>query len=169
MRKAFTLVELMISIVILSILMLFLYKSYVDINKMNKVYAGAVTSLEKKERFKRAIYLDFLLGSKRAFFLQSDDKKFDLVSFMTKHSLYRRVQPYVTYMVRDNILYRLESRRQIKSLNVDRDTEFDIEALGELKKFKVFPTRNKSEMGLYLLDIEFVKKSPILLKVKLLN
>ena len=45
-RNAFTLIELLISITILSIIMLFLYKSYADLNKTNKVYEKEVAKLE---------------------------------------------------------------------------------------------------------------------------
>ena len=56
MRKAFTLIELMISIVILTILMLFLYKSYAALNKSNTLLSQEVQKISKIELLKEVIY-----------------------------------------------------------------------------------------------------------------
>jgi len=168
MKKAFTLIELVVAIMILSMLMVFLYKSYADLNRVNKTYTEAVEKLSKEELIKKTFYLDLLLAEKKSLIIQNRDKEFDFVSFMTKHSIHRRINPYVSYIVKNKILYRLESLKQIKSLELNRDIAFDIDKLGSVKKFKLFGTRdNKKEY--YLLDTRFFQNSKMLLKIKVLN
>ena len=48
MRKAFTLIELMISVSILSIMMIFLYKSYASVNMSNKFYEKEVELIKQQ-------------------------------------------------------------------------------------------------------------------------
>ena len=168
MKKAFTLIELMISIMILSILMLFLYKSYSDLNRSNRQYTSALESLNEKELLKKAIYLDLLMASKSHMIIQNIDREFDLISFKTKHSLHRRVEPYVCYIIKDKVLYRLESLLQITSIDINRDIAFDIDRVAKVKKFRIFGTRGKDK-ELYLLNMRLENNEQILLKVKVLN
>ena len=168
MKRAFTLIELLISISILSILMLFLYKSYADINRSNKTYAIAVKKLSRNELIKKTLYLDLLLASKKRMIIQHIDKEFDLISFQTTNSLHRRINPYVCYIIREKELYRLESLRQITSSDINQDIAFDVDKITGVKKFKLFGTRdNKKEF--YLLDMISKSGEEILLKIKVLN
>jgi prepilin-type N-terminal cleavage/methylation domain-containing protein len=168
MKKAFTLIELLISISILAILMLFLYKSYADINRSNKTYAEAVEKLSTKELLKKTLYLDLLMASKKRIIIQNIAKDFDLISFETKNSLHRRINPYVCYLVKEKQLYRLESLRQITSIDLNRDIEFDVDKLPKVEKFRLFGTRdNKKEF--YLLHVQFKDQEEILFKIKVLN
>jgi len=168
MKKAFTLIELMVSISILSILMLFLYKSYADLNRNNNVYHEAVKKLHKTEQIHKVLYLDLMLASKKHFISQKIDKSYDFISFMTRNSLHKRINPYVAYLVKDDTLYRLESRKQIKSTNIARDIAFDIDKIGEVKKVKLYIGQD-TEKRLTLLHIIFVDQPPLLLKNKILN
>jgi len=168
MKKAFTLIELVVAIIILSILMVFLYKSYADTNRVNKTYAKAVYKLTKEKLIKRTLYLDFMQAHKKSIFIQHIDKNFDFISFMTGHSIHRRINPYVSYIVKEKVIYRLESLQQIKSLDINRDITYDIDKIGVVEKFKLFGTKdNKKEH--FLLDLELLKNPKILFKLKILN
>jgi prepilin-type N-terminal cleavage/methylation domain-containing protein len=168
MKRAFTLIELMISIAILSILMLFLYKSYAELNLSNKIYTTALGKIQKSQKLKKVLYLDFLVAEKKSMLIDNVDKESDFVSFMSRNSLHRRIEPYICYLVKNKKLYRLESRLQITSRDINRDIAFDIDEVGEVSKFKLFKTRdNKGEF--YLLDLKLKKKAPIIMKLKVLN
>jgi prepilin-type N-terminal cleavage/methylation domain-containing protein len=168
MRKAFTLIELVVAIIILSILMLFLYQSYADLNRVNQSYAKAAQRLKKEGILKSTLYKDLILASKNSIIVAHIDKEYDFVSFMTKHSLHRRINPYVAYIVKGEVLYRLESLQQIKSVEIDRDRAFDIDKIGAIKKFKLFGTRdNKREF--FLLELILKGQEKILFKIKVLN
>jgi prepilin-type N-terminal cleavage/methylation domain-containing protein len=168
MRKAFTLIELVIAIIILSILMLFLYQSYANLNRVNQGYSKVVEKIKKEGVLKSTLYRDLVLASKNSVIIEHIDKEYDFVSFMTKNSIHRRINPYVAYIVKGKILYRLESLQQIKSVEIDRDRAFDIDKIGVLKKFKLFGTRdNKREF--FLLELILEGHEKILFKVKVLN
>jgi len=168
MKKAFTLIELLVAILILSMVMLFLYKSYADMNRANQTYTKAVKKLSQKELLKKTFYLDLMMASKESFIIEHLDKEFDFISFRTKHSLHRRINPFVCYIVKEKILYRLESRLQILSKDINRDRAFDIDKIKKISKLKLFGTRdNKKEY--YLLDTRITEDEKILLKIKVLN
>jgi len=168
MRRAFTLIELVMAVLILSILLIFLYKSYADLNRSNRVYTEAAKQLDTKARLKKSIYLDLLLASKESILHEQEDQKFDFISFMTEHSLHRRIKPYVSYVVKEHILYRLESREQIKSQDIGTDIAFDIDKIGNVEKLKFFPEK-KDKRAFYLLDLRLKGEEQVLLKIKVLN
>jgi len=168
MKKAFTLIELMISIMILSILMLFLYKSYSDLNRSNKHYTEALSELTRSELLKKTLYLDLLLASHKSFIIEHVEKEFDMISFQSKHSVHRRINPYICYLVKDKKLYRLESLLQITATDFNRDIAYDIDKIAEVKKFKLFGTRDNKK-DLYLLDMRLKNSESTLLKIKVLN
>jgi prepilin-type N-terminal cleavage/methylation domain-containing protein len=167
MKRAFTLVELLIAVLILSILMTFLYKSYADLNRVNKSYKGEVNSLKKSQKIKQVFYLDLLLAHKSTLILDNKEE-FNFISFMTKNSLHKRINPFVSYIVKDNILYRLESLQQIKSIDFSSDISFDIDKIGEVNRLKLFTTRD-AKSDLYLLDLALKGQPKILFKIKMLN
>jgi len=166
-KNAFTLIELMISIMILSIVMLFLYKSYADLNKTNKVYEKEVGKLEHISRIKQTLYLDLLLATQETLTVSHQDAKFDFVSFETEHSLHRLIKPYVAYIVKEKVLYRLESNQAIKSTEISREQPFIVDKIGKVEKFKFYLPKKKE--GNVLIGAKFKNLAPIILKVKVLN
>ncbi len=168
-RNAFTLIELLISITILSIIMLFLYKSYADLNKTNKVYEKEVAKLEHISRIKQVLYLDLLLANKETLKVLHQDGKFDFVSFASEHSLHRLIKPYVAYIVKEKILYRLESNKVIGSTEISREQPFIIDKIGSVKKFKLYISAGENKEQIGVLEADFKDTAPIALKIKALN
>jgi len=166
-KNAFTLIELLISITILSIVMLFLYKSYADLNKTNKLYEKEVLKLQHISRIKQTLYLDLLLATKETLRVSHPDVKFDFVSFTTNHSLHRLVKPYVAYIVKENILYRLESNKAIQSAEISREQPFIIDKIGSVKKFELYTPKEKE--GNVIMEAKLKNLASIILKVKVLN
>jgi len=167
-KKAFTLIELVVAIMILSILMLFLYKSYAELGKVNNSYTKTVEKLYERSLIHRTLYLDFLKGFKQTLVINHNEKSFDFISLMSANSIHRRINPYVTYLVKEGTLYRLESKQQIKSTDVERDIAFDVDKIGEIEKFKLFSSKKKEE-SLYLLYVKFKDKPKVFFKIKVLN
>lgn len=79
MRKAFTLIELLISITILSIMMLFLYKSYASLNLSNKFYKNELSQIKDEQLIKKVVFLDFSLALSHSTTILNQDKKEDMV------------------------------------------------------------------------------------------
>ena len=169
MRKsAFTLIELIISIVILSILMLFLYKSYATLNKSNSFLAKEVQKISSLELLKKTIYLDFAAALKESVVILPQDQREDVVFLQTSNSIHQRINPYVAYIVKDKILYRLESLKPFKEYPLVADSEFVSDKLGEVKSFRVYSSNEQAKKS-YLMSIFFAEKEEILLKLSILN
>ena len=153
---------------ILSILMLFLYKSYAALNKSNSLLAIETIKLKKTEMIKKSIYLDFTTAISKSVKIIQQDTKEDVVFIQTKNSLHKRINPYVAYIMKEHILYRLESLKPFKEYPLGADSEFVADKLGEVKIFRTYKSHD-TKNELYLVHILFKDKSEILLKMKVLN
>ena len=164
MRKAFTLIELMISIVILSIIMVFLYKSYAELNAQNKKYEQVNNEIKKFELIKEILFLDVSLSKSKSMTIIPLDPKEDIVFFQSAHSIHDRINPYVGYIVKEKKLYRVESLRPLRNYPIESSIDFDIDALGDVENFRLYPATSSKEE--YFADISFKQKQRILIKIK---
>lgn len=174
MRKAFTLIELMISIVILTILMLFLYKSYAALNKSNGLLLEEVRKISQIELLKEVIYKDFSVArsaetntTSAAVTILNQSKTEDVAFFQTNNSIHKRINPYVAYIVKDTFLYRLESLKPFREYPLGADSEFVADELGKVESFRVYKSKD-AKKEIYLFHALFENKQEILLKVSIL-
>lgn len=171
-RAAFTLIEMMISITILSIVMLFLYKSYASLNFSNNILKDDVAIITKFQKLKTVLYLDFSLALHDTIKIQNREKNEDVVFMQSSNSIHKRYNPYITYRLKENKLYRLESLKEFSSYELDPDAEFDVDYLGEVENFRVYKSsdkENNKDKEVYLIDIDFKQSDRVLLKVNVLN
>jgi len=166
MRRAFTLIEMMISISILAILMLFLYKSYANLNKTNSLYDNLSHAMIKNQKIKKTLYLDFSLALYKSITILNQSQQVDVVFLQSTHSLHRRVNPYIAYVVKDEKLYRVESKDKFVSYPFASIKSYDVDYLGKVKRFRIYKAKSKP---LYLMDVVFQDKKELLQKVKVLN
>ena len=166
MRRAFSLVELMISIVILSILMLFLYQSYSGLNKSNRLLGEQVDTIEKISKIKRVLYLDVMLA--KSVKILSQDNEEDVLFLLTRNSVHDRINPYVAYVLKEQTLYRLESLKEFVEYPLAADSEFVADMLGAVDSFRVYPSK-ETKSNTYLVHTVFKEGEEILFKVKNLN
>ncbi|MBN2815129.1 MAG: prepilin-type N-terminal cleavage/methylation domain-containing protein [Campylobacterales bacterium] len=166
MRKAFTLIEMMVATVILVVLMLFLYKSYGSLNRSNSLLSSESQKVQKLEELKKTLFLDVTLAKKVV--VQNESSQEDVLFLQTSHSLYRRFEPYVAYIVKEKKLYRLESLKEFKEYPLAADNEFVAEELTEVKSFRIYPAKNE-QLHLYLIHTVLENGEEILLKTKALN
>ena len=168
LRSGFTLIELMISISILSIMMIFLYQSYSSINLSNKNLKNEIIGITGTQKLKKVIYLDFSLAQYKSVKILSQDAKEDVVFLQSSNSMHKRYEPYIAYIVKEDKLYRLESLKEFQEYPLAIDSEFDVDYLGEVDSFRTYKsTNNKKE--LYIVHIKFKNFEDILLKMKVLN
>ncbi|MFK5937055.1 MAG: prepilin-type N-terminal cleavage/methylation domain-containing protein [Sulfurimonas sp.] len=165
-RPAFTLIEMMISITILSIMMLFLYKSYANLNISNSNLKQETSRLLKRQEIKKVIYLDFLTALYHSTIITNREKNEDFVVLQSTHSLHRRFNPYISYMVKNKKLYRLESLKKFTEYELASDSEFDIDYIGEVNSFRLYQSK---ENEMFLVHIDFKNRDEILLKINPLN
>lgn len=168
MRRAFTLIELMISIMILSILMLFLYKSYSSLNRSNTLLAKEVKQISRLELLKKTVYEDFTVAFKKSIRVIHQSKDEDILFFQTKHSIHRRINPYVAYIIKEKTFYRLESFKPFKKYPLPADSEFVADELGKVEILRLYKSQNTNKQT-YFFHLLFKNKSEIVLKIKILN
>jgi len=161
-KSAFTLIELLISIAILSILMLFLYKSYANLNRSNILLHEEVQKISKIQKIKKTILMDFT--SAISVNILKQDTKIDIGFLQTRHSLYLRINPYVGYIVKDKMLYRIESFKPLTEFPLVADSEFIAEELGQIKIFRIYKAKD-TKTDLYLVHLLFEDTTEILLKL----
>lgn len=166
-RKAFTLIELMIAISIFSIIMLFLYKTYADLNVSNNNLRVEFKKIEKIENVKKVIFKDYALALPNSIKIDNREINEDFINLQTTHSIHRRYNPYVTYIVKNDKLYRLESLKKFLNYDLPNDAEFDVDLLGEVKNFRVYKENNNKEA--YLVSLIFKNDQNILMKINVLN
>lgn len=167
-KSAFTLIEMMVSIVILSIMITFLYQSYASLNLSNDVLKKEVKGISDIQKMKKVIYLDFSLALHNSTKIQNRGKNEDAVFLQSSNSVHKRLNPYIAYMVKQNKLYRLESLKKIESYDLAADAEFDVDYLGEVDSFRVYES-SKSKKEIYLVHVDFKTLDEMIMKVKVLN
>jgi len=171
-RKGFTLIELMIAISILSIMMVFLYKSYASLNRSNNIYKVETTKIQKEQKRKKVIFLDFSLALSKTTQILKQENNEDVVFLQTSHSLHKNYNPFVAYIMKNEKLYRLESLKNFKEYPLSNESDFIVDYLGEVNSFRTYKSSKKVDKiipEIYLVDIDFKKENDILLKIKVLN
>ena len=166
MKKAFTLIELLVSITILSMIMIFLYRSYAMLNQSNSIFKVESKKIIDIQKIKKVIYFDFLTAQKDSIQIKNIQKGEDFVYLQSSNSIHQRFNPYITYIVKEKKLYRLESLKMLKSYELEPNSKFDVDFLGEVEIFKVYKSSTKYT---HLVNIEFKSKDEILLKTKSLD
>lgn len=171
-RGGFTLIELMVSISILAIMMVFLYKSYASLNRSNNIYEKEVNLIKSEQTKKKVIYLDFSLALLESTKILNQDSKEDVIFFQSSNSIHKMYNPYIAYLIKDEKLYRLESLTKFKEYPLSNDSEFSVDYLGEVNSFRVYKSSKKVgdiTPEVYLVHIDFKSDNDILLKIKVLN
>jgi len=140
-KKAFTLVEVIVSITILGIIFTFLFQTTNTTKKLNQNYLnkGAKTLVEAK--ILKTFVNDFtqVIGMASVIY----GKKYDIVRLRTKNSIYGIIEPIVTYYVskKDSTLIRTESLEKYDLYNKEdiyKEYIFGDILAKDLQSFKVF-------------------------------
>lgn len=168
MRFAFTLIEVLISIFLMSIIVLFLSTSLAD---LKKGYAHLYTKTKKQSdifEIKELLYKDILQSQKIQL---KQTKRYDILFLQTSNSLFSIDKPYVSYFVskHNDSLVRVEDVNEINlpfsSLElIDKNFLVLLENLDEFKLN--LPKETKKTM---LISIFAQKKDPIIFELALIN
>jgi len=172
MRRAFTLIEMMISVAIFSLIMLFLYESYTALNRSNVVYEKKAQNLAEQTVRKSVLFLDFFLAEAGSIQILNQEKNEDVVFLQSSNSLHRRIYPYIAYVVKEKKLYRLESLKAFLEYPLVSDSDFTVDYLGKVDGFRVYKNTKKEEGASsenYLIHVDFTQDDDILLKAKVFN
>jgi len=141
MRKAFTLMELMVSIVLIVLIVLFLYSAIASMKISNKTLAKHDQQESNRTKIFELLYRD-ILESTSINSLPTKDRHFTTVELQTHNSLHQIAMPYVTYFVhtQKDALVRLEAAKKIV-LPISYEDRFSIHAdllINEVTDFNVY-------------------------------
>jgi len=166
MKKAFTLIEILIAITILSIMMLFLYKSYSSLNISNSFYKNELGQIKNGYLKKKIFFLDLSLAYKEKVKVLNQDTKEDVLFMQSSNSIHKRHNPYIAYIIQDSRLCRLESIHEFNEYPLSVGGEYVADCLGEVNSFRVYTS--KGDEASYLVHVDFKEDEDILLKIKAL-
>jgi len=145
LKKAFTLIELIISIIIFSLILTFLYSTVNNLNLSNEFYRAKKVEFDEKEKLVKLLYLD-ISKAKEVKILNPLDRQFSIVSIKETQSIYGPSRANVLWFVNknENILSRIESYDEIKNDGVFLGNEqLGIIPLGsKCETFKLFKQQN---------------------------
>ena len=161
-RSGFTLIELMISVLLLSLVMLFLYQTLSSLTQANNFYEEKLDSASQLQKISKVLYLDLMLSEGNVSSVNID-RMSDAVMMQTAHSVHRRILPFVGYLVRDGILYRIESSQQL-AYPLGAENEMVVDNLGPVKTFRLYASKEH-----YLVDFRQDDTKKVLFKVRALN
>lgn len=162
-KSAFTLVEVLISVLLLGIIFTYLYSTINSVKQQNNHYLEKTKTLKKEKQLFTLFSLDFAqaLGSISI----SQTLKYDIVNFKTKNSLYEIIEPHVTYFVskKENTLIRIES---IGDLNFDnKDQIVKTFMYGDILEHNCTSFKALYENGFINLMMRSQNLKPMVLKI----
>ena len=145
-RKAFTLVEVLISITLLSLVLMALYKS-ADILRDSNLHL--FKHLEKSSnalKGSRTLYMD-LMHADHNITVITEEKFHRLTIEHTTHSLYGQGAAKVTWLVakEDNVLLRVEGGSYTVPLRGEQRVEIDVVSK-DIEMFKVYKSKKRDKV-----------------------
>ena len=156
-RDAFSLVELIISVVLLGIIVTFLYSTVSSLEKTNKIFASNEKQLSQREKVIDVLYDDIFLANS----LKIEGLKNSMLSMQTSNSLFDIAHPYVTWFVshQKDTLLRFDSTIKFQDINSENADYFHISKIGEnCEVFKIYQSKKKENI---LIHIKFKDQDPI--------
>ena len=152
-KKAFTLIEALISVTILVLIFTFLYSQF----NLAQISTKKTTQIEqkttKRAQIKELLYNDFLKANQEL--VPTSGVKFDkLEIFSSRNTLYGIIKPYIKYVIvstDDSIsLIRIESHNSSNiSLSQNENKFYMDEILHDIEYFKII-TSNKEYIEFFI-------------------
>ena len=166
-KRAFTLVEILVSVVLLAMISLFVSSLTYQTTKNNKIYENSVKKDLKLEKVVDALYRDIIQ------LLSINVKSYDRYSVLqmkSKNSIHGIEEPYVTWLVlkQNDTLIRLESAKQIV-LPIKQELKHRIfidRVISDCKNFSVNLSKNKNSILVFL---QVKKQEYTVVEVPILN
>jgi prepilin-type N-terminal cleavage/methylation domain-containing protein len=164
-RSAFTLLEMMISILIFSLISIYLYQTLGTLRASNDKFGERVSEITEAQLRVKTLFLDLALSQAKSVTIDEADRGLDELWMQTTHSLHRRTLPYVGYLIRDRVLYRVESPRlPSDSEPLEVIEHIVVDKLGPVERFRVYAGKSH-----FLVDFKPRSERAQLFKIPALN
>lgn len=139
--KGFTLVEILVSIALFSIIVLFLYQTLSITTTSNEFFSQKLEDAQNENQLKKILFLDFINQKNSQITINEDTHKNTLLMLQTNNLYHNPFYIYVTYMLSKNgNLLRIESKNPFNKETL-RDDFFDNSSIdivrGDIQKFVV--------------------------------
>ena len=155
-KKAFSLIEVLVSIALFSIILVFLYDTLDISTKSNQFYAQKLQISKNKNHTKEILFLDLINPTKSSStFTISEDKNSNSIFSLESNNMYHNpFYSYVTYLL-DNKknLVRIESKTKFDKTKLD-DAFFE-KAYVDILSEKVKKLKIKKKASKYYFYIEY--------------
>lgn len=164
--KSFTLIEVLVSIALLSVIVLFLYQSLDMTQKSNQFFSQKLKEQQNNLDLKEIFFKDIVSSFPKNTIVYDDKEKNSIVSLKTSNTYHNSFYQFITYFVsKKKNLLRCESKVKFNKdkLNDDFFNNAYIDTIAsEVKKFKVI----KKAEDKYAIYIKFVDETDIMFMLK---
>ncbi len=150
-KKAFTLIELLISVFLLGLIVNFLYSAVANLQKTNLIFYDKSTQLQKKQKLLDLIYDDIFLAKS----IKISGVKNSFLDIQTSNSIYDIEYPYVSWVLskKNDTLMRFESVLKFQDMTSDNNHLYHITQIGQnCERFHIYQSKDKNNI---LIDIKF--------------
>ena len=152
-KKGAILIEVLISITLFGIIVIFFQKSINLIQNTNKFFTKQIQQTNTKSYFKKVLFLD-LIKSNQIKILTTKQNNIYL-KIITTNYYHNPFYNHITYLLLpNNKLIRIESKKEFKIDNIDNDflqnSYIDI-VLTNIKKFKATETKLNNNKKVYFM------------------
>ena len=145
-KTSFTLVEILVSIAIFTIVILFLHQALDMTQKTNSFYSEKLDEKKLQNNLKKMFFLD-LIHKNKGFISKEDRQKNSIVTFQTTNTYHNPFYQNITYMVsKEKNLIRIESKTKFNSRKLNNNffnTSYIDIIDSNITKFKVKEQKDK--------------------------
>ncbi len=164
-KQSFTLIEVLISIALLSIIVIFLYQTLDISQKSNKFFHTKLVELTDKTSIKKILFNDIIYSYKINTPIPEDKNKNMIFSLITSNTYHNAFYTNTTYLVsKKNNLLRIESKNTFDKNKLYEffDTAYIDTIASNVDKFKVIKKIDKQ----YAIYLEFKDESDMMFVLK---
>ncbi len=157
MKKAFTLVEVIISIILLGLIVTFIYKSLTNMQISNEIFSNKSDEISRNEKIIKLLYEDILEADEIRI---TGGKKYKAVELTTNSSIFNIIKPKVRWFVSKykNTLVRAESAKPNPLSYEDRFLSHISQVKRDCETFVILRSSKKDK---FLIYIKFKNEQPI--------
>ena len=151
LKKSFTLIEMIISITLFSIIIIFLYQTLGITQKSNKIYKEELNKIIKSQDIK-SLFFEDLLNAKNKKIYKTKNKNM-ILSMQTSNTFHNTSFINILYIVsRENNLIRVESIKKYDDKKIQKYVNSEKKYIDIIKKdielFNIY--KNKNIYTIYL-------------------